>query len=102
MLTNRVRQVKQLVLRFPNGIECTNSHYNKRKNRDDRKLKNNLRMLDVEVGKDSEGDPEIHNMSYLYWKVVIKGEEQMLVAEAQSESDDEWEDARQRMSNMRL
>jgi hypothetical protein len=102
MRTTRTRQVKELVFRFPDKMTCTNSHYNKRKSPADLKLKNNLRMLDVEVDKDADGDPVIHTMTFIFWKVVIEGEVQKLEAAADSESDDDWTEATKRMSHMRL
>jgi hypothetical protein len=101
--TNNNRQIKQVTLKFPDGITCNNDNFNKSTTKDGSlKLKNNLRMMPVQMDKDDKGDPITTTIAFVFWKVSIDGEARHLNADAASDSDEDLDDAFKRMQNMKI
>jgi hypothetical protein len=97
--TNEVRGTKQVHFMFPDGVTCKSDHYNTKNGR----LKNNFRLLSSIVEKKPKPvDNIVQLVPYIFWKVTIDGEARNLESQTSDNDEDDLENAKTRMSNMKI
>ena len=95
------RQTKEVTLLFPDGMTCNNRHFNGNPNEFSRGLKSNFRMLEVQIDQDLHTN-YMDKCNYVFWKVVIDGEAQIMETARDSDEDDEWNTAFERVEKLRI
>jgi hypothetical protein len=97
---NDAKQVKQVTYQFPASMTCNNKHWND--SAGDLKLWNNLRFLEVEVGKQADGTSMMQMMPLVYWSLVVDGETRRIETKTSPNGVDEITKAMNRMSKMKI
>jgi hypothetical protein len=82
---NDSAQYKQITYRFPKGMTCNNKRFNDNRVSGDLTLSNKLRVLKVAVGADSAGSAMTQLNSFVFWELVIDGDEEDDIAKATDE-----------------
>jgi len=83
------RQVKQVTVKFPDGMSCNNEFFN---NSGTSKLKTNIRFMEVVICQEEDEDGLVNDVNqtctYVFWKVAIDGTDRRLREESDSDEDE--------------
>ena len=101
------RRILKVEAELPDGMTVNTTRFNemkgKKKPGNERKVKNNFRLIKVCIGKTSGGDEIFQDVPFFYWKFVVEGSERPIdIDEEEEEEEDIVSQAVSRMSKLKM